>query len=312
MSVLITGVAGFIGGHTADFFISNNEDVVGCDSLTYAANQDTVNDLRSKIQFYDLDICNTEKIIKATKSQKIDTIINFAAETHVDNSIKDVSPFIHSNIHGVVSLLEVARNTGARLIHISTDEVYGPAGDDVSFKEEDVLSPKNPYAATKASADLLIQSFKNTYNVKASIVRPCNNFGPRQNKEKFIPTILNSLSKKRKIPIYGDGSQRREWIFVKDTARIIYEIFNKKVDFDVLNITSGFELKNIEVTKKIAQKEGLEFDEIIEFVEDRPGHDLRYSISIEKLRKYLDCKFTDFDVALDETIAFYKAKHGRN
>lgn len=302
MSVLITGASGFIGSHTANFFVAMDQNIVGCDSLTYAANLDVFNDLKFKIPLYKVDICETERIVDIIKNHKIKTIINFAAETHVDNSISDIGPFLHSNISGVASILRATRETGSKLIHISTDEVYGPAIGSIKFNEDSNLSPKNPYASTKASADLIIQSFKNTYGVDARIIRPCNNFGPRQHREKFIPTVLRSIAEGKRIPIYGNGQQIREWMFVKDTARIIYEIYDKELKFDVLNVTSSFELKNIEVVRKITEILRVNFDESVQFVKDRLGHDERYSISSEKLRSLLDYNFTDFDKALLETI----------
>lgn len=302
MSVLITGIAGFIGSHTVDYFLSQNREVVGCDSLTYAASREEFKKFGSIIPTYESDINDTQKVSKIVKDHNVDTILNFAAETHVDNSIRDVGPFLHSNISGVISLLNVVRENGIKMIHVSTDEVYGPAVGGVTFFENDALSPMNPYAASKASADLFISSFKNTYDVNVGIIRPCNNFGPRQHREKFIPTILSALRSGRKIPMYGNGKQIREWMFVKDTARIIHDIMHKTTSFDTLNISTQHEMENINLVRQICHVTGNSFDKVVEFVPDRPGHDVRYSISNEKISKIISLKFTDFSDAINETI----------
>lgn len=303
MSILITGIAGFIGSHAADYFISLGKSIVGCDSLTYASRLETFEKFKSLIPIYSLDICETDNIENVINSHRIDTIINFAAETHVDNSIRDVSPFLRANIMGVASLLEVTKRTGIKLIHISTDEVYGPALGGKRYKEDSALSPQNPYSASKAAADLMIQAFKNTYKIDAGIIRPCNNFGPRQHREKLIPTILSSLSSGKKIPVYGRGDQTREWMFVKDTARIIFDIFDSKKDFDILNISTQHEVRNIDLIEEICRLTGHDPENSIKFVDDRPGHDFRYAINCDKLSEIVDARFTDFSSALNETIS---------
>lgn len=302
MSILITGMAGFIGGHAAEYMISQGKDVVGCDSLTYASRQDLFKKIGRSIPTYGVDICDTDLIKKIVSSHNVDTIINFAAETHVDNSIKNVNPFLHSNIMGVASLLEVVKDAQIRMVHVSTDEVYGPAIGEKSFHEDDKLSPKNPYSASKASADLLIDSFKNTYGVNVGIVRPCNNFGPRQHSEKFIPTILRSLRSGNPVPVYGNGLQMREWMFVKDTARIICDLSDKCQYFDILNISSQNEVKNIDLIEKICQIMKFDFKSSIRFIQDRPGHDIRYSIRNDKIKEIMNLDFTSFSEALEETI----------
>lgn len=303
MSILITGIAGFIGSHTADHFISMGKSVVGCDALTYASRPETFEKFKSLIPVYNLDICETDKIENIINSHGIDTIINFAAETHVDNSIRDVSPFLRTNILGVASILEIIKRNQTRLIHISTDEVYGPALDGKRYGEDAALSPQNPYSASKAAADLMIQAFKNTYKIDAGIIRPCNNFGPRQHREKLIPTILDSLSSGKKIPVYGKGDQVREWMFVKDTAKIVFDIFDSKKNFDILNISTQHEVRNIDLIEEICRLTGHNPEKSIKFVDDRPGHDFRYAINCDKLSEIVDARFTDFSSALNETIS---------
>lgn len=302
MSILITGMAGFIGGHAAEYMVNQGKEIIGCDSLTYASRSDIFEKIGNQTTTYSVDICNTDAIRSIISNHKVDTIINFAAETHVDNSIKNVGPFLHSNIMGVASLLEIVKDSQIRMIHVSTDEVYGPATGEKSFHEDDKLSPKNPYAASKASADLLIQSFKNTYGVNVGIVRPCNNFGPRQHDEKFIPTILRSIKSGSRVPVYGNGLQTREWMFVRDTARIICDISDKCQSFDILNISSQNEVKNIALIEKICQILDVDFNNSIKFIEDRPGHDIRYSIKNDRIKDLMDLRFTNFSQALEETI----------
>jgi len=307
MNVMVTGCAGFIGSHTCEELLRRGYTVCGIDSMDYAADPKKIENLMKLegFHFYECYINDDDKVKTIVESKKITHILNFAAHTHVDNSIVNANPFIYSNISGVVSLLNVVRQTNVDFVHISTDEVYGPAHTR-SFHESSPIKPKNPYAASKAAADLMIESFKNTYNVKARIIRPCNNFGPGQHKEKFIPTILRSLEINAKIPIYGDGKQTREWMFVKDTARIICDLLDKNVEFDVLNITSSNEMTNIDVVKMILDKTNKLIDDNISFVKDRPGHDIRYSISAEKMKSLLHTSFTPFESGIEETIRAWK------
>jgi dTDP-glucose 4,6-dehydratase len=305
MNILVTGCAGFIGSHAAAFLAKSGHSVYGYDSLTYASSVEKVEGVKS---LEIADICDSEMLVKCIEKNKIDLVINFAAETHVDNSIKSTKPFVYSNVFGVTSILDAIKMTGVDLIHISTDEVYGPALEGTVFNESSSLNPMNPYAASKAASDLMIQAYKNTHGIRARIVRPCNNFGPGQHREKFIPTIIRSISSGNKIPVYGNGLQTREWMFVKDTARIICEIVNKNVDFEILNITTSNEMTNIDITRKILDKLGKDFDSSVSFVKDRPGHDMRYSISSSKMKDLIDIQFTDFDFALEETINSFKGK----
>jgi dTDP-glucose 4,6-dehydratase len=305
MNILVTGCAGFIGGHTAQRLTVLGHEVHGYDLLTYASRSEKLDCIKT---FEINDICNNAALIKCIKKNKIELIINFAAETHVDNSIKSTTPFINSNILGVASILDAVNLTGTDFIHISTDEVYGPAHGKIIFNEYSSLNPMNPYAASKAAADLMIQAYKNTHGTRARIIRPCNNFGPRQHSEKFIPTILRSIKADCKIPIYGNGLQTREWMFVKDTAKIISEIVNNKIEFDILNITTSNEMTNIDVTRKILEMLNSDFNSSVLFVNDRPGHDTRYSISSKKMNNLIDISFTDFNLAIEETVKSFLGK----
>lgn len=284
MNILITGCAGFIGSHTAEEFVkTSNIKITGLDSLTYAGNLQNIELIKKykNFKFIDGDIANKELVKKVINSEKITHIINFAAETHVDNSIRDVSPFIHSNIVGVASLIDAISKTDIMLIHISTDEVYGVPSDNEIFTEKTPLNPKNPYASTKAAGDHLIISAINTYKISAKIIRPSNNFGPRQHSEKLIPTIIRSIKDGKKIPIYGDGKQKREWTFVKDTAKSIKDFVINLSEYPniIYNLSSENQLENLYIIKLICQNLGVDFEKNTEFVADRPGHDKQYKIS---------------------------------
>ncbi len=315
MNILVTGAAGFIGKHFvyhASNFLTQAQ-LVCVDKLTYAADPKTVQFLKKKqIPFYSYDINDSLALSHHIVYHNIDLIVNFAAETHVDNSINDVTPFIETNIFGVNSILEAVKKTNTKLLHISTDEVYGPASE-THFIEEDKLQPKNPYAATKASAELLINAHENTYATKSWILRPTNNFGERQNTEKFIPKYIDCYKSKKPFPVYGNGQQKREWLYVKDTAKIIFEVCNlitNNVEVpSILNIGSpNSSFTNMEMCKNLFGKlnpEGSldDFLKTINFVNDRPGHDVKYAINSDKLSTLMPkLSFTSLDNALNSII----------
>ena len=310
MNILITGCAGFIGSHTVDHFLEDsNYNIVGVDKLTYASNLGNLKiaNIHKNFTFYEGDICNFSLIKAICENHKISCIINFAAETHVDNSIDDASNFIKSNIGGVHSILEVCKDLDILLFHISTDEVYGVA-DRVSFTEDDRLNPKNPYSATKAAAEHLIISYRNTFKTKSLMVRPSNNFGPRQHSEKFMPTILTNLENSKKIPIYGNGKQVREWTYVKDTARAIKYILENALPGECYNISSNIEMENLDLVKKICKILRKDFESSISYVEDRLGHDIRYSISNTKLQNLGFKEYSGFEKSIRDTILFFRNK----
>jgi dTDP-glucose 4,6-dehydratase len=305
MKVLITGGAGFIGSSAVKHFQKMNDNVIVLDKLSYAAKEHNIEDC----ELIKVDICETDKVKKIVTDFTPDVIINFAAETHVDNSILSVSEFIHSNFIGVSSLLEVCKETGTKLCHISTDEVYGPA-DQHAFTEEDALNPMNPYSATKASADLLIKSFYNTHKVPFLIIRPSNNYGPNQHNEKFIPKLLQSIKEKKKFPLYGNGLQVREWTFVEDTVQLIREIIIKEKDWNsIYNITSGISKTNLEVIATVVKhynehfNENITLSEVIQTVDDRKGHDKKYWISCDKLNQICAYNHKEFNDVIKMIIA---------
>jgi len=304
MQVMITGCAGFIGSHTVETFIKNGHKVVGIDSLTYASNRKNMSTFIDKIDFYEKNICNTSEILRIVKKHNIEWIINFAAESHVDNSIKSCSEFIDSNISGTDSLLRVCKEESINILHISTDEVYGSKKEG-SSKEVDVLDPQNPYSATKAAAEHLVRAYANTFKINAIIVRMSNNFGPRQHKEKLVPTIIKSLMSRKKIPVYGDGKNIRDWFYVKDCANMVYTVFSKGFFGETYNLTNKNEMTNLEIIDMICTLCDKDTNKNLMFVKDRPGHDFRYAISNNKVKKLGIEESTDFKEAISETIDFY-------
>ena len=303
-NILVTGCAGFIGSHAVDYFLSKEGYfVIGYDVLTYAGKKDNLkNAVKSKnFKFVKGDICDNFLLQKTCKDYNIDWIVNFAAETHVDNSIESVDSFIHSNVKGVSSILDVCKELDIKLLHVSTDEVYGSKLEG-SFDEESKINPRNPYSATKAAAEHLVNSYINTFSIKAIIVRPSNNFGPRQHKEKLLPKIIKCLKENKKIPIYGSGNQIREWLYVKDNVAAIEFIMLKSKMGETYNITSNQEMKNIDLVKKVCKLLDKDFNISIQFVKDRLGHDFRYSITNKKLIDLGFESFSNFELCLNETL----------
>lgn len=305
MNVLVTGCAGFIGSHFVEESLLRGDNVTGIDSLTYAGKLSNMSNFQNRICFHHLDICQTDKILDISIASEIDWIVNFAAETHVDNSIESCDEFIRTNILGVKSLLEICRESDCKFMQISTDEVYGSTSSG-TFLETDRLNPRNPYSATKASAEYLVNSYMITHGVDFKVVRMSNNFGPRQDREKFLPTIIRKLSKGEKIPVYGDGSNIRDWLYVKDGCRIVYDVLAQGEINEIYNVTHNNEMTNLQLVRHITDHLDVDFKDSIEFIIDRPGHDFRYSISNEKVKKLKSLSMpTDFNKALIETILFY-------
>ena len=305
-NILVTGCAGFIGSHTVDRLVSTGYTVIGLDLLTYAGNMSNLSQSIDDITFYEGDICDHSLVKNIVNAHKIDCIINFAAETHVDNSIVDASEFIRTNVEGVRNLLDISKESNIMMYQISTDEVYGSC-EIGSFSEDDKLEPRNPYSASKAAAEHLVTSYRNTFGIDYLMVRMSNNFGPRQNSEKFMPTILNSLSKGDKIPIYGNGKNVRDWLYVKDCAHIICKLLEFAPINQVYNISFNNERENVYIVNKLLGILSLEFEDCTSFVKDRLGHDFRYSINSKKMKSVIKISPTDFTKALKETVEFYCA-----
>lgn len=324
--ILITGGCGFIGSNFIEYIynIYNNINIYNIDkwgighrSLSKSLTSNINNNYNEII----MNICDLNVDEKYTNNNilnavKFDYVFHFAAESHVDRSINDPTSFITSNVVGTSKLLEFIKhnNPKARIICISTDEVYGQlSSDEAAFLESTPLSPRSPYSASKASSDLLALSFNQTFGMDILVTRCCNNFGPNQHDEKFIPTILKSLLTGKKIPVYGKGDNVREWIFVEDHNKCILEIAERGNSGEVYNVASpeAYEYSNLDLIKKmldILYPNGKNIEDVIEFVEDRKGHDFRYAIASEKM--IYKSEFKKFDQALEETVNFYKNKYG--
>ncbi len=308
MRVLVTGGLGFIGSNFIRYLLSNypNVEVINVDAMKYGSNPNNLKDFEEdeRYQFVKGDIADYELMAKLVR--KIDAIVNFAAETHVDRSISNPYSFLQSNVMGVFAILEAIRkrNPETRLVHISTDEVYGdiPNG---SFKEEDRLKPSSPYSASKAAADMFVLAYVRTYGINASITRCTNNYGMYQFPEKLIPKTIIRASMNLKIPIYGTGKNVRDWIYVLDHCEAVDLIMREGEKGEIYNISSREEKTNLEVVKTILDIMGKD-ESLIKFVEDRPGHDLRYSLDSSKIREELGWKPKhNFKEGIKETVKWY-------
>ena len=307
MNVLVCGGAGFIGSEFIRNHLKNNPDskIVNLDMLNIGSNLENLKNIENdpSYNFVKEDIRNESVIDGLVKD--VDVVINFAAESHVDRSIANPKPFLETNIFGTYSILESIRKYDKQFIHVSTDEIYGDAYGQESFSEESKINPSNPYAATKAAADNLVASYHRTYGINCITTRCTNNFGPFQFPEKLIPkTIIRSI-KNLKVPLYGDGSQIRSWIYVNDHVNAIESLISKGKAGQVYNITAFEEITNKIIVKKILNILD-KSDENIEYVNDRPGHDKRYSINCKKIQTQTGWmpKF-DFDNALEQTVQWY-------
>ena len=317
--VIITGGLGFIGSNLINI-LKNKYYIINVDKVTYASNFKNIDPHIKNYKFYKQDINNKIFIKTILKKYNPSIIFNLAAETHVDRSIDGPEKFIKSNILGVFNLLESIRNykKKIKLIHVSTDEVYGDIKENYKSKEEDAYKPSSPYSASKASGDLLIKSYIRTYKIPAIITNCCNNFGPNQYPEKLIPTIIYNMLNKKPIPIYGTGKNIREWIYVKDHCEALIKIAEKGVMGENYNIGSGTVLNNIQIAKKIISgfkkiNYNIDIKSTILFVKDRPGHDLRYCLDSSKIKNKLQwkCK-SNFDQRINETISWYIEKFKKN
>lgn len=321
---VVTGGLGFIGSAMIETLMADNCEVLNIDKCTYAANLDVQN-LFSKHELYEhlpIDICNTEKVTEALIRFRPNGVFNFAAETHVDNSIAVPEPFIHSNINGVFSLLNATKayvehpnfsdDLGFKFVQISTDEVFGSLDNNGHFDENSVYKPSSPYSASKAASDHLCKAWHVTYNIPVIVTNCSNNFGPRQNGEKLIPTVIRNALNREQIPIYGTGLNIRDWLYVQDHVDALRLIFETGKVGDTYCIGTNNELSNIVLVQKICDiigtlaADNYNYRELIDFVDDRPGHDYRYSINANKLKEELNWKpKTKLDDNLIETVNWY-------
>lgn len=335
-TILVTGGAGFIGSNFIPYYLENNPDVklVNLDLLTYAGDRKNLIEVEDfpNYQFIEGDICNRELVERIFKEHNITDVIHFAAESHVDNSIKNPDAFIKTNIYGTFNLIDVAKNNwmngpfevkpeyeSSRFHHISTDEVYGTLGEHGLFEESTPYAPNSPYSASKASSDFIVRSYYHTYGMNVVTTNCSNNYGPKQHDEKLIPTIIRKALSGENIPIYGDGKNIRDWLFVLDHCKGISMVFNNGKAGETYNIGGKNERNNLQIVNRICeilddiQPKDISYKEQIAFVKDRPGHDFRYAIDASKLEDELNWRADEnFESGIRKTIDWYLKKYINN
>ena len=310
MKLLVTGGAGFIGSNFIHYILSKypEDEIINFDKLTYAGNLDNLADLEGNLRykFFKGDICDPKAIEKAIGLvDKVDAIINFAAESHVDRSILSAAGFVQTDVYGTYILLEAVKKFKIkRYVHISSDEVYGSI-EQGSFTEESPLKPNSPYAASKAGGDLQVRAYFKTYGLPVIITRSSNNYGPYHYPEKIIPLFITNALQGKKLPLYGDGKNVRDWLYVEDNCAGIDAVLRKGKEGEIYNIAGESEKQNIEITRLILQELG-KAEDLIEYIKDRPGHDRRYSIDCSKLKKLGWKPKTKFDDGIRKTILWFQ------
>lgn len=309
MKVLVTGGAGFIGSNFIRYALKEHTDwqIINLDKLTYTGNLENLRDVEEDTRYHFVkgDIADA-KLVRSLLRENIEAVVNFAAESHVDRSIMDSAPFIDTNVRGTQVLLESAREQGTRLfLQVSTDEVYGSLGTEGKFTEESPLLPNSPYSASKASADLLCRAYYHTYGLPVMITRCSNNYGPFQFPEKFIPLVITNAREEREIPLYGDGLNVRDWIYVEDHCRALDMVIQKGRPGEIYNVGGSCEKTNLELVKLILDVLGKP-QSLIKFVADRPGHDRRYALETSKIEHELEWEpSVYFERGLRETVKWY-------
>ena len=300
MRVLVTGGCGFIGSHFVKRLVSGGDEVVVLDKLTYSGNPANIEGVDCEL--VEGDIADPDAVARAGSGCR--AVVNFAAESHVDRSILEAGDFIRTDVFGTHVLLEWARETGARFLQVSTDEVYGDVPMGVSSREDDPLRPSSPYSASKAGGDLQVLAYVRTYRVNASITRGANTYGPSQYPEKLIPLFVTNALDGLPLPVYGDGRQRREWLHAEDHCSGIELVLREGEPGGVYNV-AGEELENLDIVRRIVELTGVS-PALVRHVEDRPGHDRRYSVDASRLRALGWEPRREFDEALVETVAWYR------
>ncbi|MFP5310282.1 MAG: dTDP-glucose 4,6-dehydratase [Actinomycetes bacterium] len=309
MRLLVTGGAGFIGSHFIKHVLRASTDVriTNLDALTYAGDLDTLREVADdeRYSFVRADVRDAEAVLETMRAH--DAVVHFAAESHVDRSIDGPREFLDTNVVGAGVVFDAARRLEVeKVLHISTDEVYGSIPEPGSFVEGDPLEPNSPYSASKAGADLLARSYRITYDFPITVTRTANNFGPFHYPEKVIPLFVTNLMDGRKVPLYGEGNNVRDWTYVEDNAAAQWLVLSEGTPGEVYNVGAGNELTNKELTHAILDRMGQDAS-MIEHVADRPGHDLRYSVDTTKIRELGWKPAHTFEEALDETIEWYRA-----
>ncbi|MDP5081740.1 MAG: dTDP-glucose 4,6-dehydratase [Winogradskyella sp.] len=332
-SILVSGGAGFIGSNFISLFLKNNQDIniINLDSLTYAGNLSNLEQLKDneRYTFVKGDICDGKLVNELFETFNFSGVIHFAAESHVDNSIKNPDTFINTNIYGTFNLLNTAKNywmdapfsfkegcKNNRFHHISTDEVYGTLGEKGLFNENTPYAPNSPYSASKASSDFIVRSYFHTYGMNVVTTNCSNNYGPKQHDEKLIPTIIRKAINKESIPIYGDGKNVRDWLYVEDHCSGIDLAFKKGKSGETYNIGGKNERDNLYIAHKICdildqiKPKKSSYSKQIRFVKDRPGHDYRYAIDASKIENDLGWKAQEnFESGIEKTIKWYLGKY---
>ncbi len=307
MKILVTGGLGFIGSNFILQVLKNNLnlEVTNVDACLYGSNKMNLLEVKNNHNYRFVNGNITDHTLMEKLISEHDVIVNFAAESFVDRSISNAKPFLDSNITGVFTILEILKKYKKKLIHVSTDEVFGSL-ENKTADEKFRFNPSSPYSATKASSELLINSYHLTYDCDCVITRCTNNYGPRQFHEKLIPKVIYLASQNKKIPVYGNGKNIRDWIYVEDHCKSIFEVLKKGKSGESYNISSNFELNNIAIIEKILEIMNKKTD-LIEFVEDRPGHDFRYSLDSSKISKEIGWKNeTSFEEGINKTIKWYE------
>ncbi|AYF43048.1 spore coat protein [Halobacteriovorax sp. BALOs_7] len=330
-NILITGGAGFIGSNYINYHLKKYKEdkIINLDLLTYAGNLDNTTEFskNSNYTFIHADICDLNKLNDLFESHQITDVIHFAAESHVDNSINGPEAFIQTNIIGTHCLLQTAyrhwsKNNSietSRFHHISTDEVYGSLDETGLFTEKSQYSPNSPYSASKASSDMLVRSYNQTFKLNTVITNCSNNYGPKQHKEKLIPKVIINILNKKPVPIYGKGTNIRDWLYVEDHCEAIYKVFNEGIPGEVYNIGGDNEYKNIDlvllICEKIAKLKNVDVNEyisLITYVEDRKGHDYRYAVDITKIKSELGwVPKHEIHKSIENTILYYMKQNDR-
>ena len=323
---LLTGAAGFIGSNLAHYLVSLGHSVVVLDKLTYAGNLASLDGLPAdKFSFVKGDICDTDFVYEILAKYNTDGIFHLAAESHVDRSIDGPAEFIHTNINGTFSMLTTARRYyesltdeakkgSFRFLHISTDEVYGSLGETGFFTEDTPYAPNSPYSASKASSDHIVRAWFHTYGLPVLTTNCSNNYGPRQFPEKLIPLIIHNALAGKELPIYGDGKNIRDWLYVEDHCRALYTVMTKGTQGETYNVGGNCERQNIQIVKTICsildelrpKADGAKYESQVTFVKDRPGHDRRYAIDASKIRRELGWQPEEtFESGIRKTVEWY-------
>ena len=332
-NILITGGAGFIGSNYILYLLNNYKDIqiVNLDKLTYAGELSNLKDVSSDSRYHFVkgDICDREHVLSLFEKYQFDTVVHFAAESHVDNSISSPADFIHTNIVGTFNLLDIAKHYWMnapfetkqgcehnRFLHISTDEVYGTLGETGLFTESTAYAPNSPYSASKASSDFIVRSYYHTYGMNVVTTNCSNNYGPRQHDEKLIPTVIRKALNNEQIPIYGDGQNIRDWLYVLDHCKGIDLAIENGLAGETYNIGGHNERNNLEIANAICnilneiKPKATRYNDQITFVKDRPGHDFRYAIDASKIANELGWKADEnFDSGIKKTVTWYLEKY---